>query len=243
VGYDWGWPARLFAGRVPFLAEAGEVDRYLAFLPAAGLEPEAAEPTLRVPERLRAEAGALWKARGLEGCRVAGLFPGGGANPGTVLLAKRWTAQGWAALGRRLKSRGFSLAIFGGPDDEKDARALAEACEGAELFCAGVDLPLRLALLERLVWFAGGDSGLTHIAAALGVPTLSLFGPSAPRHWAPRGPRHAQVWRALECSPCYTPAQGLLPAFAACQGYPCLQALTPEAVLDAAEAHLARLGL
>ena len=59
-------------------------------------------------------------------------------------------------------------------------------------------LPLFLAVLRRAAVFISGDTGPLHFAAGLGVPTISLFGPSSPQQWAPIGNRH----RALTGSPC-----------------------------------------
>ena len=74
-----------------------------------------------------------------------------------------------------------------GPADD-DAAALLETVPGA---CVARDLPLRVlaALLARAGAYVGNDSGVTHLAAASGAPTIALFGPTDPRVWAPLGPR------------------------------------------------------
>jgi heptosyltransferase-3 len=58
------------------------------------------------------------------------------------------------------------------------------------------------AVLKACALFIGVDSAGMHIAAAVGTPTVSIFGPSAPASWAPRGPEHLVVHRNLSCVPC-----------------------------------------
>ena len=67
----------------------------------------------------------------------------------------------------------------------------------------GAPLPTIFGVLARASAFAGNDSGLMHAAAALGVPTLGVFGPGDFTRWRPVGPRAAAVSLELACSPCY----------------------------------------
>jgi ADP-heptose:LPS heptosyltransferase len=60
--------------------------------------------------------------------------------------------------------------------------------------------------LKRCTVVVGGDSGPVHMAAALGVPSVMIFGPSDPRLVAPLGDNHRSVWKKVPCSPCYTPS-------------------------------------
>ncbi len=82
----------------------------------------------------------------------------------------------------------FSTGI-GGREETllKEFQKLAPA---APLLQPIPDLALYLATLQRARAFVSGDTGPLHFAAALGVPTLALFGPSSPAQWAPIGPRH-----------------------------------------------------
>jgi ADP-heptose:LPS heptosyltransferase len=84
------------------------------------------------------------------------------------------------------------------------------------------------ALLARCAGYVGGDSGITHLAAAVGTPVVAVFGPTDPRRWAPRGPRVAVVRRPVACQPCSWEAMW------ACPHRACLMELAPEAVVAAA---------
>lgn len=129
--------------------------------------------------------------------------------PGGPLLAlapsanweqKRWPGERFADLARRLTRPGGQLAgariaVFGAAEERADLAPLLgtlPAERTVDLIGRG-DLPSVAACLARADLFVGNDSGLMHIAAATGVPTLGLFGPSRTEHYAPWGPRAAAV--------------------------------------------------
>ena len=104
-------------------------------------------------------------------------------HPGSGSPAKNWPAPRIAALVRSLGAARWLLVR--GPAD--DAAAALETEPGARV---ARDLPLRVlaALLARAGAYVGNDSGVTHLAAASGAPTIALFGATDPRVWAPLGP-------------------------------------------------------
>ena len=106
-------------------------------------------------------------------------------HPGSGSAAKNWPADGFGALVRS-RVAGRRWLLVSGPADEKGTARLADL-PGAVL---ARDLPLRVlgALLGQAGLYVGNDSGVTHLAAAAGAPTLALFGPTAAETWAPVGP-------------------------------------------------------
>ena len=86
-----------------------------------------------------------------------------------------------------------AVAILGDGADRAHTRALAAALPGCLDLVGAVDLMTAAAVLRRCSLFVGNDSGLMHMAAAVGAPTLGLFGPSRDVHYAPWGPRTAVV--------------------------------------------------
>lgn len=144
------------------------------------------------------------------GTRLIGIFPGGGDNPGTRMHIKRWPGQRYAALVKRLYQEERLIPIFiGGAPDTDVAAAIIESIEGDIPFVNAVNksnLGQLTGLLAQCTLVLGGDSGPMHMAAALGIPTVTIFGPSDPRLVAPIGPKHRYIWKQAECSPCYTPA-------------------------------------
>lgn len=108
-------------------------------------------------------------------------------HPGSGGEHKVWPADRWAAVIRWLREemKRDVLLVLGEADD------VARRALGPLKLPVAENLPLPqlAAALERCACFAGHDSGITHLAAAVGVPVLALFGPTAPAIWAPRGPR------------------------------------------------------
>jgi heptosyltransferase III len=105
---------------------------------------------------------------------------------------KTWPAERFAALVRALTTGtcvGWRVALFGGPGDEVKARAVVNALPESLRIFAEPDLLTVAATLKRCAAFVGNDSGLSHLAAAVGLPTLALFGPSDPVRYAPFGDR------------------------------------------------------
>ena len=102
-------------------------------------------------------------------------------HPGAGAPAKVW--PGFGDLLARLRAEGHAVIVSAGPADAPAAPAALDAVRAA-------DLPLErlAALIARAGAFVGNDSGPTHLAAALGRPTVALFGPSDPAVWAPLGP-------------------------------------------------------
>src|SRR5262249_12078906 len=131
--------------------------------------------------------------------RLAGLHIGT-----AVGSSKLWPAASFARLATILAGEGLTPLLLGAPGDEATARAVDAAAESPVASVVGRDgpdmLPWMLARLECLV---SGDTGVAHLAAALGVPTVTLFGPTDPGLTAPRGARARALGGAAPCAPCF----------------------------------------
>jgi len=90
-------------------------------------------------------------------------------------------------------------------------------------------LPTLAAVLEAAGLFIGNDSGVTHIAAAVGIPTVAIFGPTDPTVWAPRGKRVEAVCPQTPCAPCTREER------TACERLRCLDEVEISSVLEAVE--------
>ena len=152
-----------------------------------GLVPiDAAIPTCRIylDAHAQARAGELLSA--LPGTRWLAVAPG--ANwPG-----KKWPDTHYQALLRTAAPLFDAALIVGSRDDAADARRLTDVGLPILNTVGQTDLALAAALLARAQAFVGNDSGLGHIAAAVGVPSLTLFGPGRPARYRPWGDK-AQV--------------------------------------------------
>src|SRR5580692_11748683 len=146
----------------------------LALPDGARLPPEWPVPQLRVPAE---EISRFRQAWGLsQGTAVA-------LAPGSVGASKRWTYYPEAA--RLLAERGLDVWVVGGPDEKSIAAEIVAAGGPRVRDLTGTDLRSGILAVAAAKVAISNDSGLMHIAAALGTPTMGIFGPTSPYHWAP----------------------------------------------------------
>ena len=163
-------------------------------------------------------------------------------NPAAAKSPRAWSAARFRALvetlGRRDPGRRFLVhdrSPFVAPPGWLAARGVA--------YAGAATLPQLCALLERCALYVGNDSGPAHLAAALGVPTVTVFGPSAPRRTGPRprqGAAAAAVTAAFACSPCRERFFEECPSPPSADGRPpCLDAIPVGWMAEAVERALA----
>jgi len=138
-------------------------------------------PRLGVAAADRAAAEAWLGARGIRPGEAIVLQPGAGS------VAKVW--PGFASLARRLRDASGSIVALAGPADAAAAQALvATGILDPDAVARDWSLPRIAALFALARAAVGNDSGPTHLAAAVGCPTVAIFGPTDPAVWAPIGP-------------------------------------------------------
>lgn len=151
-----------------------------------------------------------------------------------LCLGSEWETKIWpprhaAGLARALRARGFVPVLLGGPRERSLAAAVQAQAPDARCFdTTGNRVSEALALLSRCAFCVGGDTGLLHAARALGVPSVAIFGPTAPAAHD-FGPRERAVSLGLACSPCSAHGSRRCPL----EHHDCLQTLGPEPVLEA----------
>jgi heptosyltransferase II len=175
------------------------VDRCAALaLPKGAAVPEDLPlPQLMVP----GDALATWRVRMSlpENQRPVAVLA-----PGAVGPSKRW--PGYGRLAARLAKMGFAVWIVGGPDETKLAAEIAsDAPQIRDL--TGPDLRNAILALAAASIAVSNDSGLLHVAAAIGTPSIGIFGPTSPWHWAPLNPLAAVIETKTDvpCRPCHKP--------------------------------------
>ena len=186
-------------GGPPWYATEHEILRWCRLLQASGIP---ADPT-----RLELSAPPGTPPSGVEGATVI--------HPGAASVARRWPPERFAAVARHETGRGRTVVVTGGPAErELAAEVAALARLPASAVLAGTTDVLGLA---SVVAAAGmvvcGDTGVAHLATALGTPSVVLFGPVPPSQWGPppdRG-RHVALWAGELGDPHGTePYRGLL---------------------------------
>ena len=201
-----------------------QIDEYLLLTERAGAatptrEPRLAPPATDAPER--ADAVRVLDEAGVAPRRAStriGIQLGAAYGP-----AKLWPVERVIDFCRLAAGEGATPVLLGAPDDAETAAQVIAAVPVASL--VGRDRPALLAaVLIELDALVSGDTGVAHLAAALGVPVVTLFGPTDPRLSAPRGAATAVVTHPVPCAPCF---------YRACPiEHPCLRGVQPAAVYE-----------
>ncbi len=113
--------------------------------------------------------------------------------PGAVGRGKAWPLPHYAELARKLAADGAAIWVLGGPNETPLAAEIAKAGGASVRDLTGPDLRNAILALKAADAAVSNDSGLMHIAAALGTPTIAIFGPTRPRLWAPLNPLAAAL--------------------------------------------------
>jgi heptosyltransferase-2 len=180
------------------------VDFYLALAQSENPHAQGARPRLGTDSAL---TDSTLQAHGLTAGGYGVFAPGAEFGP-----AKRWPPGHYAALASLL---GQTVVLLGSPKEAQDAQFIATALADAPVRCVNLigrtRLPEAFALIGQARWVVSNDSGLMHLAAALGVPQVALYGSSSPLHTPPINPLARVLWLkndasyrpALDCAPCF----------------------------------------
>ena len=122
-------------------------------------------------------------------------------NPGAAWPNKRWEAQHFGEVASFLREvRGLAPFVLWGPGEESLARAVVDASSGAAQLAPPTEIGDLIALCRRASLMISGDTGPLHIAAAVGTPIVSLFGPTDPARNGPWSPLDATISRYESCA-------------------------------------------
>jgi ADP-heptose:LPS heptosyltransferase len=204
-GYPIGyWQALHFlpAERVPAQPGIHDVVQNLRLLGALGIEPDESEaPVFLLDDADRDHADAMLREIGVErGMEFIAVHAG---SARTILAqAKRWPTESYASLVTQLNA---ATVLLEGPDETGVAHEILQRGHAA----SAKVLRLRGALgdaagvLERASMYVGSDSGLAHLAAAVGTPPVTIFAPADPDRVCPFGYRHLVIQPPTACTPCF----------------------------------------
>ena len=180
-----------------------QVDYYLAMVGALGCPATDRRVRLAPGDEYRQVAEELSARCGLDRNRpLIGIAPGAAYGP-----AKKWFPDRFAAVADRLiGATGGQVALFGSAGDRESTAAVAQSARHPLIDIAGrTDLRQALALIARCRLFLSNDSGLMHVAGALGIPTIALFGSTNPAATSPAGEKSVVIHHPVECGPCLKP--------------------------------------
>lgn len=194
VGYRGEWRYGLLTDcrRLPREARRKTAQAFFALADGGRFTP----PSLRVDA---ANRDALLARHGLHGAApFVAMMPGAEFGP-----AKRWPATHYAALARMLMARGARVALLGSAGDAPTGAAIATLAPGVVDLCGRTAIADAVDLLAAARLAVSNDSGLMHIAAAVGTPVIGLYGSTSPDDTPPLTSRSALLSRRLACSPCH----------------------------------------
>ena len=151
--------------------------------------------------------------------------------PGAAHATKRWPMEHWADLTRRLVEQGCQVIVIGGPDDAPLGFDLARVAPHRVLNAVGqFQLQETGALLKRASGVVSGDTGVMHMATAVGAPVVALFGPTVqPFGFFPYSSKARVLELTLGCRPCTSKGGPRCPL----GHHRCLRDITPELVHEA----------
>ncbi|MCP4348911.1 MAG: lipopolysaccharide heptosyltransferase II [Desulfobacterales bacterium] len=206
IGYNTDARTLLLTHAVPCTSEIKRIHQtgyYLEILRGAGLHAEGQELELEISEKDCNLAGEILRHNGLsQEDRIVGINPG--ATYGT---AKRWFPERYADVCSRLQETfGVRIAVFGAPGEEglgeQISKRVGKHCIN---LCGKTGLGSAMALIGMCSLFITNDSGLMHVAAALDIPQIAIFGPTDHETTSPFSTRSHILKIPASCSPCLKP--------------------------------------
>jgi ADP-heptose:LPS heptosyltransferase len=155
--------------------------------------------------------------RSVDGTRII-------VHPGSGSVRKRWPLDRFLELAEVIERRGLRPQFVCGPAESDLDAEISNRNRQVHRFSELTDL---VAWLKTAGGYIGNDSGISHLAAFLGLPSVVIFGPADPKRWKPPGPRVQIVRPALDCEPCFEVEANN------CDQPACLTDATLESVLQA----------
>ena len=224
IGYATNDRKKLFSHAIPYSQDHHEIKNFFCLFEQmdSTLPHHDASPFLQLPK------GEFVNAEQQTGVHLPESYVV--IFPGASIKERRWDVNNFREVAAYLCGKGLPVIVIGGKDCIQDGNAIVKHLDGLNL-AGKTSLTETAAIIDRAALLISGDSGILHIGAGMGTPTISFFGPGIERKWAPRGPRHIVINKHLSCSPCtrfgYTPRCPILAR--------CMSDITSDEVIAAIE--------
>jgi heptosyltransferase-2 len=235
IGFDTEGRGFLLTKRLPYRHDQHEVQNFLDVLRADGVPVQDDHLEAWISPEEAAAADGFLAERGLTaGERIVAI------HPFSANQTRAWHEDGFVAAANALQDRlGVRILLLGGPRDREMADGIARRIRPSPVPAVGdTDLRQSMALLSRCALLICNDSGIMHLAAAVGLPLIALFGPQSPVKFGPWGERCRILYKRFPCSPCRQKF------FEECDPSPrgkpmCMETITVDEVIESAMAALA----
>lgn len=172
--------------RVTPAAHEHETELYLRVVASVGARASGLEPQYCTQADARAKAADLLSELHQP---IVVIHPGGAVNPQSTQFTKRWPAERFGTLASELVERnGASIVVVGTETDEDAAQGTVDLTDADVTdLSAQLNIPELAAVCEHAQLYVGNDSGMSHLASAVGTPTVTIFGPTNPEMYRPLG--------------------------------------------------------
>lgn len=209
--------------KIPAPGNLHVVERYFLAAKFLGAEDERPCFVLPVSPGEQRFARAFLSRRRRPRAPLVGIFPG------ASLAHKRWAPRGFAELSDLVQETlGAEVLLIGSKYEQEITAAILRHAQRLPLLADGeVSIKQMAALISRCDLLIGNDTGALHIAVALGVPVIGLYGPYDPRHTGPYSESCEVIYHRYPCSPCIR--------HPICQNFDCMREITVGEVLAAAD--------
>jgi lipopolysaccharide heptosyltransferase I len=193
---EGSWIAYTHRIPIPTL-DVHAIDRYLWVVPLLGLDDDPPDLTIHLSPDAERNMQHLLEEHGVPASKALVVLA-----PGTIWETKHWTIEGFAGVARQFLHDGFAVALAGTKRDQPRCRQIAAAAPGACDLSGRTTSADLAALIQRAEVCVTNDSGSMHLAASLGKPVVSVFGPTNPVRIGPYQRPESVVRVDLPCSPC-----------------------------------------
>jgi len=201
--------------------EIHRIEKYLALLQGMGLKAYYLRPVFSISEKDRDYIYDFIYQNQLENRPVAVIHPGTSAFG----KYKQWAPENYACLADRLvKELGFAVVFTWGKQEYNVAKEIISYMQCRGIIACTTSVKQLITLLRHAEIYVGSDTGPTHLASSLGVPTIAIFGPKNPSVYAPYDKNSLVVRKEIYCSPCEKRT---------CDHITCIRSITPDEVFDA----------
>lgn len=206
-----------------------EVDLNLGLLSTLNISASSAPPVVCVAADQSAQINKRLVDVFPDNTSLAVIFAGGARK------TRYWPIENYIEVIRYLRALNMGVCIVGSSEQVEDAVQMSKGDPLVVDFSGRLELPELAALMKKSKIYIGNDSGPSHLAAAVGVPSVVLFGPGDLGRCCPRGMGSVRIARfSVDCSPCYLEE---------CSHHTCMRSLTVEAVKQQIDSTLTELAI
>ena len=222
IGFSNSAGRFFFTNKVFFDKNKHQLERYLDLLKHFGIEVKEEKTEIYIDEEGKKFADDVLPKNKI-------IF---GINPGSIWATKRWPAEKYAQLADKIITEfGDEILIFGGPDDIDIAKNVEKNMEQKAINFAGKTTLKQLSVLTQMCKvFVTNDSGPMHIAAAMNIPVVAIFGPTIKQFgFFPYSKKAIVIEKNVPCRPCSPHGPNKCPE----KHFNCMNKITVSEVFDA----------